>query len=772
MTKAQRILARAEQNLTRLYHIDPEQAGALQLHEALSQAVMEEIAPRWKACEEKRSGGKMACYLSAEYLIGRQIHNNLYCAGILEETDALLKGKGLSLAALEDVEDAALGNGGLGRLAACYLDSAAARDIPLMGYGLRYRYGLFKQSFRDCAQVEAPEDWSRYGDPWSLRREELAVQVDFRDYSVRAVPYDMPIIGYKNDVVGTLRLWETECPDGVDFEAFQSHRYAKANRSVNRAEDIVKFLYPNDDARQGKILRLRQQYVLASASIQDMLRRVAGNEAAFPTAFAVQLNDTHPVMAIPELIRLLMEKGMPFEKAFVTARDSFAFTNHTVMREALEVWDLGLIRAVAPGLVPVLLLIEKRLADEGWGLSILRSGQVHMAELAVYGSRSVNGVAEIHSGILKDRVFREWYGVLPGRFLNVTNGVTQRRWLGLCNPELTGLLKRALGNDDFLLDLDLSALRDRITPELSREFARVKRQKKEQLSRYILQKEGIWLDPSFLFDVQVKRLHEYKRQLLNALCALAIYRELKAGKLPGFAPTALIFGAKAAASYRRAKAVIRLINRIAEMVNGDPAVNDRLKVVFVTNYNCSYAERIIPAADLSEQISSAGTEASGTGNMKMMLNGAVTLGTMDGANIEIAEQAGLENFFPFGAGAEELERLRDHYDPLQLYNSDGLLKEVVDALDDGTFQDPEGEIAGLKDSLLKETYNAPDTYFVLKDFRPYYEAKRKANAAYRDIEAFSRMALMNIAGAGKFSSDRSVLEYEEKIWRTGGGKRP
>ena len=770
MTDPQRILRRTQDQLMRLHRVTLPEATPAQLHMALGLAVMEEIAPQWRQTEARRQGGRQACYLSAEYLIGRQVYNNLYCAGVLDQVDSLLREKGAPLSALEDIEDAALGNGGLGRLAACYLDSAAALDLPLTGYGLRYRYGLFKQVFEHFGQKELPDDWTRGGDPWSVRREELAVVVPFKGFSVRAVPYDMPVIGYRNDVVGTLRLWQSESLNEVDFEAFNAQRYARACKEKNRAEDIVKFLYPNDDQRQGKLMRIRQQYLLSSASIQDMLRqcrKFSTNFGNFASLFAVQLNDTHPVMAIPELIRLLMAEGLPFDQAFEIARATFAYTNHTVMREALEVWDEELLAAAVPQLLPVVKRIDGCLRDGQSGLRVIREGRVHMAEMAVYVSHAVNGVARIHSEILKRDVFAQWYQRYPDRFRNVTNGITQRRWLGLCNPELTALLKEALGGDGFLTDLEaLGALRQKIDSPLCRSFLAVKAEKKRQLAAYVKRAEGVELDAGFLFDVQVKRLHEYKRQLMNALCILAIYRQIKAGELSDLPPTACIFGAKAAPGYRRAKAIISLINQLAAMVNGDEAVKDRLRVVFVSNYNCSYAERIIPAAEISQQISPAGTEASGTGNMKLMLNGALTLGTLDGANIEIVEQAGRENNFIFGLTVEEIEARKGRYDPGEIYRSDSLVQGAVDALADGTFEDPDGAIAELKDALLLgASWHAPDHYFVLKDFRPYYEARLKAWSAYRDREAFARMALLNIAGAGKFSSDRSVGEYARDIWQ-------
>ncbi|MEG1605229.1 MAG: glycogen/starch/alpha-glucan phosphorylase [Clostridia bacterium] len=764
------LLSLTEQILRAEHRISLADARPEQLHMALGQALMLAIAPDWQKTEEDRAGKRQASYLSAEYLIGRQVYNNLYCAGALEKVDELLAAKGACLADLEDIEDAALGNGGLGRLAACYLDSAATCDIPLTGYGLRYKFGLFRQRFKDNRQCEQPDDWTRQGDPWSVRRDELSVIVPFKGFSVRAVPYDMPVLGYRTQVVGTLRLWQTESLHEIDFEKFNDQQYARACADKNRCEDIVKLLYPNDTMRAGKLMRIKQQYVLSSASMQDMLRtyraqfgRDYGN---FSSRYAVQLNDTHPVMAIPELIRLLMEDGVRFDDAFDIAHLTFSYTNHTVMREALEVWDESLLRAVVPELVPVIRKIDARLKSEQRGLSVVRDGRVHMAELSVYACHKVNGVARIHSEILKSDVFREWHEAYPDRFTNVTNGVTQRRWLGLCNPELTSLLTERLG-DGFLRNLDqLSGLKPMIDGELAARFLAVKQQKKRQLADYIERQEGVVLPEHFLFDVQVKRLHEYKRQLMNALCIWAIYRELKSGALTDFQPMACLFGAKAAPGYARAKAIIRLINQMAAVINADDAVSEKLKVVFVADYNCSYAEKIIPAADLSEQISPAGTEASGTGNMKLMLNGALTLGTMDGANVEIVEQAGRENNFIFGATVEELKQIKGDYNPRALYEADARLRGALDALIDGTFEDSDGALAELHGALLDgASWHAPDHYFVLKDFEAYYAARLRANRAYADKVAFAQMALYNIAGAGKFSSDRALADYARDIWR-------
>ena len=660
-----------------------------QLHEALGQAVMMAISENWNHSKHARMHERKAYYFSAEYLIGRLVYSNLYNLGILDEMKKLFAEQGVDLAILEDIEDAALGNGGLGRLAACFLDSAASTDIPLSGYGLRYKFGLFKQSFDEYGnQKENADDWSKYGDPWSYRRYNHTVKVSFPDHTVLAVPYDVPVIGYGTKNINTLRLWQCEAEEELDFNAFNDQDYLRALTQKNKAEDITRVLYPNDSTWEGKRLRIKQQYVLSSASLQDMLRiykTAHGSDLShFADFYAVQLNDTHPAMSIPELIRLLMKEGMDFDQSFAVAQKTFSYTNHTVMGEALEKWNLDLLRSVVPEIVDIILRIDAKLRAEHPGLFIVQDNTAHMANLSVYVSSYVNGVAEIHSQILKDDLFRQWYQVFPERFQNKTNGVTPRRWLGLCNPELTQMIKYRVGGD-FLKDLDrLSKLKPMIDDDMVRQFNEIKRKKKEQLCQVVAKHEGVELNPDFIFDVQVKRLHEYKRQLLNALSIVDIYFRLKDGSLPDFQPTVFLFGAKSAPGYARAKAIIRYINRIAKMINSDPQVHDKLKVVFVQNYNCSYAEHIIPAADISEQISPAGTEASGTGNMKLMLNGAVTLGTLDGANVEIVKEAGQENNYIFGATVEQINASRDSYYARGIYDTNPRLHRAIDTLVVGT----------------------------------------------------------------------------------------
>ena len=763
------IIKWTEAQLKYTHDVSLQEATPQELHEALGQAVMMAISDNWSKAKKTRMHQRKAYYISAEYLIGRLVYSNLYNLGILDEMKQLFAERGVDLAILEDIEDAALGNGGLGRLAACFLDSAASTNIPLSGYGLRYKFGLFKQSF-DAAgsQKENADDWSKYGDPWSYRRYNHTVKVQFPDHTVLAVPYDVPVIGYGTDNVGTLRLWQCEAEEELDFNAFNDQDYLRALAQKNKAEDITRVLYPNDSTWEGKRLRIKQQYVLSSASLQDMLRVYKSAHGAdlshFAEFYAVQLNDTHPAMSIPELIRLLMVEGMDFDGAFEIAQKTFSYTNHTVMGEALEKWPLDLLGSVVPEIVDIICRIDAKLKSEHPNLFIVRDNTAHMANLSVYVGTYVNGVAEIHSQILKDDCFKDWYQAFPDRFQNKTNGVTPRRWMGLCNPELTQMIKYRIGGD-FLKDLDrLAKLKPMIDDDMVRQFNAIKRQKKEQLCKVVAEREGVQLNPDFMFDVQVKRLHEYKRQLLNALSIMDIYFRLKDGSLTDFHPTVYLFGAKSAPGYARAKAIIRYINRIAKLINNDPAVSDKLKVVFVQNYNCSYAEHIIPAADVSEQISPAGTEASGTGNMKLMLNGAVTLGTLDGANVEIVKEAGMENNYIFGHTVPEINAQKDSYRSRGIYEINDRLRRAIDTLVDGTVPTDEAQ-RELYHALLDGTHwHKADHYFLLLDYASYMDAKLQVNRDYTDRLNFGRTCLMNIASGGKFSSDRTIRQYAEEIW--------
>lgn len=759
------------------------QASVYRLHHAISSAVMTYIADNWQKSRLAQENGKRACYLSAEFLVGRAVYNNLLCLGLTEEADRLLQQHGSSLAEFEEIEDAALGNGGLGRLAACFLDSAATHNLPLTGYGIRYRYGLFKQRFVNGMQREEADDWTRHGDPWSIRREEDTVTIAFADQTLRAVPYDMPIIGYGTNNVGTLRLWQAEPLKGFNFERFNAQHYDEAVRDKNRAEDISRVLYPNDDAPAGKRLRLKQEYFFSSASIADMMRsykRQHGDDwMQFADFYAIQLNDTHPVLAIPELIRRLIDdEELSFDEAFAVAQKTFHYTNHTIMAEALEKWSAALVRSVLPRVYQIIRLIDHRLKkdfakrgmtkDEIRKMAIVDGNTVHMARLAVYASAHTNGVAEIHTDLLTQREMADWYSIFPERFQNKTNGITQRRWLALCNPELSKLITELLGSDEWITDLSkLKALEQYADDkEVLDRFIHIKHDNKRRLADYIMKHEGVRLDSDAIFDIQVKRLHEYKRQLLNAFAILDIYFGILDGRITDFYPTAFIFGAKAAPGYRRAKGIIKFINEIARVINNDERLNGRLKVVFVHNYNVSYAEKLVSAADLSEQISTAGTEASGTGNMKFMLNGTVTIGTYDGANVEIVREAGEENNFIFGRRVEELAEIKNDYDPMRLYNENPRIHRVLDTLIDGTFDDGgTGIFAELYDALLKgASWHQPDHYFLLEDFESYVDARLSANKRYQDTAAFAKMCWLNMCNAGPFSSDRTIADYAKNIW--------
>ena len=765
----QEILKWTETQLKYDHDVSLQEASPQALHQALGKAVMMAMADRWSDAKKARKNSRKAFYISAEYLIGRLVYSNLFNLGILDEMKQLFLERGVDLAILEDIEDDALGNGGLGRLAACFLDSAVSCDIPLSGYGLRYRFGLFKQRFNEeGSQVEMADDWTKYGDPWSYRRYMHTVKIDFPDHTVLAVPYDVPVIGYGTKNIGTLRLWQCEAQEELDFDAFTRQDYQRALDAKNRAEDITRVLYPNDSTVEGKRLRLKQQYVLSSASLQDMVRvykSVHGTDMShFAEFYCVQLNDTHPAMSIPELIRLLMKEGMDFEQSFEIAQKTFSYTNHTVMSEALEKWDLDLLRSVVPDIAEIICRIDRKLRSEHPNLFVVRDNIAHMANLSIYVGSYVNGVAEIHSQILKDDCFKAWYEVFPERFQNKTNGITPRRWIGLCNPELCQLITDKIGGD-FLKNLEeIAALKPMINDQLIEQFQAVKRIKKQQLCDVIEKREGIRLNPDFIFDVQVKRLHEYKRQLMNILSVVDIYFRLKEGRLPDFQPTVYLFGAKSAPGYGRAKAVIRYINRVAKLINNDPAVADKLKVVFVQNYNCSYAEHIIPAADISEQISPAGTEASGTGNMKLMLNGAVTLGTLDGANVEIAQEAGMENEYIFGHTVEQINAIKDTYRSRSIYESNAHLRRAIETLVDGTVPTDDAQKELYTSLLDGASWHKADHYYILLDYASYLDAKLQANRDYADRKTFGRKCLMNVASAAKFSADRTICQYAEEIW--------
>ena len=700
-----------------------------------------------------------AYYLSMEFLIGRSFYNNLMELGLLEETREVLAQKGIDINIFEEIEDAALGNGGLGRLAACFLDSAAGLGLPLQGYGIRYKYGLFKQAIENGFQVELPDDWQRFGDPWSIRKDGEKRVIKFADMLVTAVPYDVPVFGKR---VNNLRLWQAEGSEA--------------------AEKISEYLYPADDTEDGKLLRLRQEYFFSAAAVGELIEKHIKKYGKRFDNFAdynvIQLNDTHPVLAIAELIRILTaDYKVSFPDALEIAKKTFAYTNHTVLPEALECWGADLVKKILPDIYALLIKIHlkqkeefeslKCTKEEALDTAIYSGEKFSMANLALFVGKSVNGVARLHTEILKSSLFKTAYKYYPEKFQNKTNGITQRRWLMLCNGELSSLLDKALG-DGWREDISLLTELNGHIEDIADEFIQVKAEKKRQLFEHIRQKEGVDIPENFIVFSQVKRLHEYKRQLMTAFAILEIYKGLKDGKIKDFQPSVFVFGAKSAPSYKRAKAIIKFINEIAAKVNADKDTNKLLRVVFVQNYNVSYAEKIVAGTDVSLQVSTAGLEASGTGNMKFMMNGAVTCGTMDGANIEIVELAGRENNYIFGAEVDEIERLKkDGYEPSKLIKSNALHGYAVSTLIDGTFSDGgKGCFKELYDALtVGASWHKPDNYFVLHDLESYVNALLKINSDYKDGKAFAIKQLKNTANSAHFSSDRTIKEYAEDIWK-------
>ncbi len=753
-------------------------ANVKELYEAVSRAA---CAYAYKNCD-KTEKPKRASYLSAEFLVGRLIYSNLLNLGLLDDTKAILESEGRDIGMFEEIEDDALGNGGLGRLAACFLDSAATHDIPLDGYGIRYRYGLFRQRIENGFQKEYADDWLSCGDPWSVRREDEKILIEYADQQVWAVPYDMPVIGYGGNTVNTLRLWQSEPVNKFDFDKFNKNLREESVEERTKAEQISDTLYPNDETEEGKRLRLKQEYFFSAASVRDMVRKYEAKFGSdfgkFPETYAIQLNDTHPVVAIPELMRILVdEKGLDFECAFEIAQKTFAYTNHTVMAEALEKWSTKLFFSVIPQVYDFVVMIDRRMRAEFMkkGIKgkdaeiyhIITGSVIHMARLAIYAGHSINGVAWLHTEILKEDALKEWYAVYPERFNNKTNGITQRRWLALANPQFSKFITERIG-DGWIKNLDeLKKLEKFLDDDKTiDEFIKVKQEKKDELAAFVKEHDGRLLDSSFIFDIQIKRLHEYKRQFMNALSILYIYYAIKEGRVKKINPTAFIFGAKAAPGYYRAKGIIKLINEIGNLVNSDPEVNGMMQVLFVENYNVTYAEKLTPAADISEQISTAGTEASGTGNMKFMLNGAVTLGTYDGANVEIVREAGEENNYIFGARVEDIKAVESTYDPMKIYKKDENIRKVMDSLVDGTLDDDgTGMFEELYNAILKGAHwHKPDHYYILLDLVPYCERKLQAIADCSDKKAFARKCLINAANAGAFSSDRTIIEYAKEIW--------
>ena len=756
-------------------------------YDALCATIIELINKDWRETKAKSRYERKAYYFSAEFLVGRSLGNNLINLGIYDEVKELLDEIDIDFEALEDYEDdAALGNGGLGRLAACFMDSAAAQSLNMYGYGVRYREGLFKQSFENGFQVEHGDSWIKDGDGWSIRVDSDSKVVKFKDQAVRAVPFDMPVVGFENGKVNTLRLWQAEPFEEFEFDKFNNFEYDAAVAEKNRAEDITRVLYPNDMQRAGRVLRLKQQYFFVSASIQDLVakyKRYYADDLRFENFHkyhVIQLNDTHPNIAIAELIRVLVdENGLDFKSALEIAKKVFAFTNHTVLQEALEKWPIDIVEEVSPRCLEIIYDINEILVNEfkEKGLSdedidpyrIVIYDQIHMANLAIYVGFSVNGVAALHTEILKADTFKHWYKIFPEKFNNKTNGITPRRWLIYSNRELSSFITEKLGTEDWKYDLDLLKGLEKYKDDedVLNELWDIKQDKKKELAKYILEHEGVKVNPESIFDIQVKRIHEYKRQHLNILHIIYLYQKLKANPDLDFYPTTFIFGGKAAPGYYRAKGIIKLANEVARVVNNDPDVNDKLKVVFLENFRVSYGEKVYPAADVSEQISTAGKEASGTGNMKFMLNGAPTLGTLDGANIEIFEHAGEENNYRFGATVEELSEIADSYSPRKYYQHDENIKKAVDALVDGTLDDSNSYMfLDIYNELIgPENGDRGDQYYLLKDFEDYRKTHEKINKDYRDQLAWSKKCLINIANAGYFSSDRTIIDYADDIWK-------
>lgn len=785
-------------NVKTLYRKTIDEATKQQVFQAVSYAIKDTIIDQWIAThkEYEKKNPKTVYYLSMEFLMGRALGNNLINLTCYKEVKEALDELGFDLNVIEDQEpDAALGNGGLGRLAACFLDSLATLGYPAYGCGIRYRYGMFRQEIQDGYQIEKPDDWLKDGNPFEVRRAEYACEVKFGGHvkveykdgqnrfiqegysSIRAVPYDLPVIGYGNNVVNTLRIWDAEAIQDFNLDSFDKGEYQKAVEQQNLARTIVEVLYPNDNHYAGKELRLKQQYFFISASIQTAINKFKENNSDLhdiPKKITFQLNDTHPTVTVAELMRILVdEEGLEWDDAWDITCHTCAYTNHTIMAEALEKWPIELFSRLLPRVYQIIEEIDRRYVnmirekypnnpEKVKSMAILYDGQVKMAHLAIAGSYSVNGVAALHTEILKKRELKDFYEMRPEQFNNKTNGITQRRFLLHGNPLLADWITSKIG-DEWITDLShVSKLKVYVDDEkCQQEFMNIKYQNKVRLAAYIKEHNGIDVDPRSIFDVQVKRLHEYKRQLLNILHVMYLYSEIKEHPEMDIVPRTFIFGAKAAAGYKRAKLTIKLINSVADVINNDESINGKIKVVFIENYRVSNAELIFAAADVSEQISTASREASGTGNMKFMLNGAPTLGTMDGANVEIVEEVGAENAFIFGLSADEVMAYeRDkNYHPQDIFNTNANVRRVLTQLINGTYSDDPELFRDIYDSLIKE-----DVYFTLKDFDSYCAAHKKVDEAYRDEKGWAKMAMLNTACAGKFSSDRTIEEYVQDIW--------
>lgn len=793
------------ENVKNQYRRTIDEATPQQIFQAVSYAIKDVIIDDWIATQKQfdETGAKKVYYLSMEFLMGRALGNNIINLGAKKAVKEALEELGFDLNAIEDQEpDPALGNGGLGRLAACFLDSLATLGYPAYGCGIRYHYGMFKQKIKDGYQVEVPDEWLKNGYPFELRRPEYATEVKFGGYvktewdgernhfvqegyqSVLAVPYDMPIVGYGNNVVNTLRIWDAQPIDTFSLSAFDKGDYQKAVEQENLAKNLVEVLYPNDNHYAGKELRLKQQYFFISASLQVALKKFKETNDdihKLPEKIVFQMNDTHPTVAVAELMRLLLDQeGLNWDEAWGITTKCCAYTNHTIMAEALEKWPIELFSRLLPRVYQIVEEINRRFLIEVQNkypnnyekvkkMAIIFDGQVKMAHLAIVAGYSVNGVAKLHTEILKNQELKDFYEMMPEKFNNKTNGITQRRFLLHGNPLLADWITEQIGDEWITALPHLAKLKVYVDdPKFQQEFMNVKYQNKLRLAKYIKEHNGIDVDPRSIFDVQVKRLHEYKRQLLNILHVMYLYNQLKDNPNMDMVPRTFIFGAKAAAGYQIAKKTIKLINSVADVINNDKSINGKLKVVFIEDYRVSNAELIFAAADVSEQISTASKEASGTGNMKFMLNGALTLGTMDGANVEIVEEVGKENAFIFGLSADEVINYEKNggYNPEEIFNTDQDIRRVLMQLINGYYspQDPE-LFRDIYNSLLNTKNSAKaDTYFILKDFRSYAEAQKRVEAAYRDETWWARAAMLNTASAGKFSSDRTIEEYVRDIW--------
>ena len=793
-------------NVKTLYRKTLEEATQQQIFQAVAYAIKDVIVDNWMNTQKEyaKQDPKTVYYLSMEFLMGRALGNNLINLQAYNDVAEALEDLGIDINLVEDQEpDPALGNGGLGRLAACFLDSLATMGYSAYGCGIRYRYGMFKQEIRDGYQIEVPDNWLADGNPFELRRPEYAKEVKFGGYvnvyvdengrnnfkqegyqSVKAIPYDMPIVGYGTGIVNTLRIWDAEPVECFQLESFDKGDYQKAVEQENLARNIVEVLYPNDNHYAGKELRLKQQYFFISASVQEAVEKYMRKHddiRKFHEKVTFQLNDTHPTVAIAELMRILMDDYyLTWDEAWAVTTKTCAYTNHTIMAEALEKWPIELFSRLLPRIYQIVEEINRRfiaqVSQQYPGdqnkiakMAIIYDGQVKMAHLAIVSGYSVNGVARLHTEILEKQELRDFYEMMPEKFNNKTNGITQRRFLLHGNPLLAQWVTDHVGND-WITDLSkISGLKIYAEDEKAQqEFMNIKYQNKVRLARYILEHNGVEVDPRSIFDVQVKRLHEYKRQLLNILHIMYLYNELKNNPQMEFYPRTFIFGAKAAAGYRNAKLTIKLINAVADVVNNDPSIGGKIKVVFIEDYKVSNAEWIFAAADVSEQISTASKEASGTGNMKFMLNGALTLGTMDGANVEIVEEVGMENAFIFGLSSDEVIRFENYggYNPMDIFNNDPDIRRVLMQLINGTFAPYDTELfRPLYNSLLNtQSTSKADMYFILKDFKPYAEAQRRVEAAYRDEANWAKSAILNVACSGKFSSDRTIQEYVDDIW--------